>query len=101
MKKVRRPNITPPSLKAGSKADQETERRAKAFEKNARTKITRGTFPDYWGGPDVRGALWAMHGRSCAYCDRDLPGTDRGDVEHFRPKNVYWWLAYVFRNYLL
>ena len=23
-----------------------------------------------------------------------------GDVEHYRPKSIYWWLAYVYDNYL-
>ena len=23
-----------------------------------------------------------------------------GDVEHFRPKSKYWWLAYCYENYL-
>jgi hypothetical protein len=53
-----------------------------------------------WNNPDVRGALYAMHGRICAYCGS--PASDqRGDVEHYRPKSVYPWLTYEFRNYLL
>ena len=46
--------------------------------------------------------MYAMHGWVCAYCQCELPRNDRGDIEHFRPKNGgYWWLAYVFDNYLL
>lgn len=69
------------------------------------------TFPDYWNrSPDVRGALYAMHGWCCGFCSSFLPLNDRGDVEHFRPKGKieedskhggYWWLAYNFENYLL
>jgi uncharacterized protein (TIGR02646 family) len=51
--------------------------------------------------PDVRGALYAYHGRVCAYCQRELTDSDRGDVEHFRPKSFYPWLAYEFTNYFL
>ncbi|MCP4655743.1 MAG: TIGR02646 family protein [bacterium] len=58
------------------------------------------TFPTHWRRPDVRGALHAMHGRVCAYCQCSL-GRSRGDVEHFRPSSVYWWLAYNFDNYFL
>lgn len=61
-------------------------------------------FPEHWNRPDVRGALYAMHGWVCAYCQCKLPRNDRGDVEHFRPKAGdcdYWWLAYVFENYLI
>ena len=54
-----------------------------------------------WNEPDVRGALYAMHGRACAYCQQNLPENDRGDVEHFRPQSLYHWLAYTFENYLL
>ncbi len=51
-----------------------------------------------------------MQGRVCAYCGCDLPRSDRGDVEHFRPKKQvredpehggYWWLAYKLDNLLL
>ena len=42
-----------------------------------------------------------MHGRVCAYCQRVLSDSDRGDVEHFRPKSVYVWLIYEFNNYFL
>ena len=60
-----------------------------------------GPKGDSWNNPDVRGALYAMHGRACAYCQQYLPENDRGDVEHFRPKSIYRWLAYTFDNYLL
>jgi uncharacterized protein (TIGR02646 family) len=67
-------------------------------------------FPDHWNEADVRGALYATHGKVCAYCGCKLPGNDRGDVDHFRPKGSpdddrshggYWWLAYTLDNYLL
>jgi hypothetical protein len=36
------------------------------FKKNG-----KADFPDgQWNNPDVRGALYAMHGRVCAYCGR-------------------------------
>lgn len=67
------------------------------------------TFTDHWNEADVRGALYAMHGWVCAYCQCGLPRNDRGDVEHYRPKDggddkdprTYWWLAYEFDNYFL
>lgn len=36
----------------------------------------------------------------CAYCETPTAVVDYGDVEHFRPKSVYWWLAYSYENYL-
>jgi len=39
------------------------------------------------------------HGK-CAYCEAPVASVAHGDVEHFRPKSVYWWLAYCYDNYL-
>lgn len=36
----------------------------------------------------------------CAYCDTPTRVVAYGDVEHFRPKSIYWWLAYSYENYL-
>jgi hypothetical protein len=36
----------------------------------------------------------------CAYCETPVTVTAYGDVEHFRPKSQYWWLAYSYENYL-
>jgi hypothetical protein len=39
-------------------------------------------------------------GQKCAYCEAPTAVVAHGDVEHFRPKAVYWWLAFTFDNYL-
>ena len=36
----------------------------------------------------------------CAYCEANTEVVAHGDVEHFRPKSIYWWLAYTYDNYL-
>jgi hypothetical protein len=36
----------------------------------------------------------------CAYCEAITEVVAHGDVEHYRPKSVYWWLAYTYDNYL-
>jgi len=36
----------------------------------------------------------------CAYCEGQVAAVSHGDVEHFRPKAIYWWLAYCWENYL-
>lgn len=38
--------------------------------------------------------------KKCAYCEASTSVVAHGDVEHFRPKSIYWWLAYDFDNYL-
>jgi len=35
----------------------------------------------------------------CAYCESYFTTVSYGDVEHFRPKSIYWWLAYAYFNY--
>jgi uncharacterized protein (TIGR02646 family) len=37
----------------------------------------------------------------CAYCEADTKIVSHGDVEHYRPKSIYWWLAYCYDNYLV
>lgn len=36
----------------------------------------------------------------CAYCETPTSVVAFGDVEHYRPKSKYWWLAYCYDNYL-
>ena len=36
----------------------------------------------------------------CAYCE-SIMEAQHGDVEHFRPKSIWWWLAMCYDNYLL
>lgn len=98
MRKLIRPAVTPPTLtglgKGGRQAADDV--RVRAVDPAAPLP-----FPRHWREPDIRGALLAMHGRVCVYCQCGLPHNDPGDVEHFRPKSEYWWLAYDFSNYLL
>lgn len=37
----------------------------------------------------------------CAYCETPTAVNSYGDVEHYRPKSIYWWLAYCLENYLV
>jgi len=96
----------PTLLESGQGGQQATRHR----QQKTTNPMASLSFPDHWNAPDVRGALYARHGRVCAYCGRYLPENDKGDVEHFRPKGKvaedathggYWWLAYVFANYLM
>ena len=35
----------------------------------------------------------------CAYCEAPTSTVAHGDVEHFRPKDTYWWWSYCYFNY--
>jgi len=37
--------------------------------------------------------------KKCAYCECYFKTVAYGDVEHYRPKSKYWWLAYSYHNY--
>lgn len=46
-------------------------------------------------------AALKKHSRGkCAYCEAPTDVVAHGDVEHFRPKSKYWWLALCYENYL-
>jgi uncharacterized protein (TIGR02646 family) len=73
-------------------------------------KVDGFSFEAY-GHADVRRALNAMTGGSCAYCEAMYAVTAPVDVEHHRPKGRidtpagkrvpgYWWLAAVWENLL-
>lgn len=52
------------------------------------------------GWKPAKGQLKAETHGKCAYCEASTATVAYGDVEHFRPKSVYWWLAYCYDNYL-
>lgn len=50
-----------------------------------------------WGNAKTQ--LKAESYGKCAYCEADTAVVAHGDVEHFRPKDKYWWLAYCYDNF--
>jgi uncharacterized protein (TIGR02646 family) len=107
MRFVSRAAVIPPTLGSDGLGGKKADAHVRARTVNPAAKLA---FPDHWNQPDVRGLLYASQGRVCAYCNRLLPGNDRGDVDHFRTKNAvfgerahggYWWVAYDLANYFL
>ncbi len=98
MRRLVRPSLTPPTLQPAGKGGKLAARNEAKYQQG---KGSAFSFTGHWTAPDVRGALVAFHGRVCAYCQSQLPHAAPGDVEHFRPKSHYWWLAYEFGNYFL
>lgn len=96
MRRFRRPDFTVPTLADTGVAGRKKRAQRSAFEDPHKKQVPL-TFADHWNRPDVRGLLHAMQGRICAYCLTERPL----DVDHFRPKGTYWWLAYEPDNYLL
>ena len=61
-----------------------------------------------FGSKDFKSTYWkpakdqlrAEAHNKCAYCEAPTKVVAHGDVEHYRPKSEYWWLAYCYDNYL-
>lgn len=53
---------------------------------------------DYW--KPAKPILRKQTAGKCAYCESKADTVAYCDVEHFRPKTIYWWLAYWYENYL-
>ena len=106
MRRLRRSGIVPNTLRATGSGGRRAALNEDEWRKGNEDGINVDT--GYWGNDDVRGALHAMQGFACAYCQRKLDYY-RGFVDHFRPRNGpkepphdgYWWLAYRFTNCFL
>lgn len=44
--------------------------------------------------------LTELFSGKCAYCESPTQVVTHGDIEMFRPKSIYWWLAYEWDNLL-
>lgn len=64
-----------------------------------RGEIQKHTFNSNRWKP-AKEQLFAETGGKCAYCEAPTSPVAFGDVEHYRPKSTYWWLAYCYDNYL-
>lgn len=89
MRRLTRPRVVPPTIV-----------KINALGDDWKKKVSKPPSNGKWNQADVRGVLYAMHGRACAYCQKDISSL-RGDVDHFRPKSIYPWLKYDFNNLFL
>ena len=83
-------------------------KRKEAFEKELlfeerrvkRGEIEKRTFkPGRW--KPAKKQLLVETGGKCAYCEAPTSVVAFGDVDHYRPKSIYWWLIYCYDNYLV
>ena len=56
-------------------------------------------FDSIWS--ELKEVIWRKQGMRCCICETDFTITHSTDVEHYRPKVQYWWLAYNYENYYL
>lgn len=69
---------------------------------DARAAVAQGGKPEFTGyGEDgVKEALFQGQHRKCAYCEKPEEQSKYRPAEHYRPKSVYWWLAWTWENLL-
>jgi hypothetical protein len=78
------------------------------FRGAQRLKRARALLELHQGGKGPKSDVWkvaknqlrAESDGKCAYCEGKASHVAHGDVEHYRPKSKYWWLAYCYDNYL-
>lgn len=60
--------------------------------------IDKGRYNNRYKTDDIRTALKDIYHNKCAYCEQKI---EQYQVEHFRPKKVYYWLAFSWDNLLM
>lgn len=55
---------------------------------------------DTYNEPELKQALCEAQSFKCAFCEARQEQARYNDVEHFRPKSYYWWLAWTWENLL-
>ena len=63
------------------------------------TEIKSTDFKSVWS--ELNEVLWRKQGKCCCICETKITDAYARDIEHYRPKNEYWWLAYNYQNYYL
>ncbi len=76
-----------------------SKNRKEAFLKN----IKDGSFSHgktLYKNDTIKKKLRNIYSDKCAYCEKDI-SDDPQAIEHYRPKDKYYWLAYSWDNLLL
>lgn len=60
--------------------------------------IKENKYDDRYKLDDIKDALSSIYHNKCAYCEQRV---ELIHVEHYRPKYVYYWLAYSWDNLLI
>lgn len=59
--------------------------------------ISQDKYDNRYKGQDVKRRLKELYRGKCAFCEQCI---EQFHVEHFRPKRIYYWLAYSWDNLL-
>lgn len=92
-------SVSPPPATFTQPAAAEMARLRKIYRNKATLPkdTLKANAQAIWQASAVRTALLGMQHGKCVYCEWPIP-QDYNDVEHFRPKSRYWWLALTWEN---
>ncbi len=95
------PSILSDPDSKGAKETEEAKTRfaPKVGKKAHRKKAKKFEFKVY-RSDDVKRALNELFHGKCAYCESRYGAVQPMDVEHWRPKSIYYWLAADWNNLL-
>jgi uncharacterized protein (TIGR02646 family) len=79
------------------KPSQTTHKRRKELIDNERY-IDHTNYNSRYKNKDITDKLKSIYNTKCAFCEQKV---EQLHVEHFRPKNIYYWLAYSWDNLIL
>ncbi len=57
-------------------------------------------YDERYKADDVKSMLESIYHKKCAYCEKNI-GDSYYHIEHYRPKSIYYWLAYSWDNLLI
>ncbi len=60
--------------------------------------IEENKYNDRYKNTDIRNALKKIYKNKCAFCEQKV---EQYHIEHYRPKKIYYWLAFSWDNLLM
>ncbi len=78
-------------------SDLTNQRRQELIDSSPKGYIYSDEYDRRYKCDDIKTALENLYLNKCAYCETR---SERWDVEHFRPKSIYYWLVYSWDNLL-
>ena len=109
LRRIRSTTTIPPGLCGTNRCKKESKLLKSMCDellKNRNNPNAKPKFSEqYWRGAreflvaESGGAERESSGK-CGYCESPPHPVTQGQVDHFRPKNIYWWLAYCYENFV-
>jgi len=82
---------------SGARVNKKTRQRRQELIKAGRY-IVHQNYDTRYKMADIKQALYKLYQGKCGFCEQKV---EQWQVEHFRPKSHYYWLAYSWDNLLL